>query len=88
MAMCLSVCLCLPQVGSSIKTAKWIELIFDMDVSFHLTYTVFYGNLGNSKNKGTSFWDFVPNSGLFATASRQVGGGQVLSINTLTLEVY
>jgi len=31
---------------------------------------VFYGNLGNSKNKGTSIWDFVPNYGLekFATS--------------------
>jgi len=36
-----------------------------MGTSFHLSYTVLKGNFGNSKNKGTFLWNFVPNSGLF-----------------------
>ena len=51
---------------NSIKMVQWIELIFGMEASFHLSYTVLVRNLGNSKNKGTSPppQDFVQNAGL------------------------
>ena len=35
-----------------------------MEVSFYLSYTVLKGNSDISRNKGTSVWNFVPNSGL------------------------
>jgi len=58
--------------------SKWtnerIELVFGTGASFDLFYTVFVRKLGGTpcRNKGTSLWNFVPNSGLrnFATASR------------------
>jgi len=37
---------------------------FGIQAKFCLFYTVLYRNLGSSKNKGTSLWNFVPNSGL------------------------
>ena len=40
-AMTLCLCLCLSVTSRcSTKMAQWIELIFDMDASFHLSYTV------------------------------------------------
>ena len=36
---------------------------FGTGASFHLSYTVFYRNIGVFKNKGTSLWNFDPNSG-------------------------
>ena len=60
-ALCLSVSV---TNRSSTKTAQWIELIFGTGASFHLSYTVSYGNSGNSKNKGSSLWDFVQNVAL------------------------
>ena len=42
-ALCLCLCLSVyPSVTSqcSTKMAQWIELIFDMEASFHLSYTV------------------------------------------------
>ena len=48
----------------SIETAERIELVFGMWVSFHPFYTVLKGNSIISKNKGTSLWNFVLNSGL------------------------
>ena len=43
----------------------WTNLAgFGMRASLHLSYTVLKGNLSISKNKGTSLWNFVPNSGL------------------------
>ena len=57
----------------SIKTAERIELVFGTWASFHPSYTVLKGNSIISKNKGTSLWNFVLNSGLrgnFATAYR------------------
>ena len=35
-----------------------------MGASFYLSYSVLKGISGISKNKGTSLWHFVPNSGL------------------------
>ena len=37
---------------------------FGVRASFHLSYTVLRGNSGICKNKGTSLWNFVLNSGL------------------------
>jgi len=45
---------------SSTKMVERIGLVF----SFHLSYTVLKGNLVIFKNKGTSLWNFVLNSGL------------------------
>jgi len=55
-----------PSVTSrcSIETAKRIELVFSMWASFHPSYSVLKGNSVSSKNKGTSLWNFVLNSGL------------------------
>ena len=52
--MCLCVCLCLSVTSrNSTKTAQWIELIFGMDASFHLSYTaVLQENSGNPKIRG------------------------------------
>ena len=49
---------------SSTKTAERIALVFGMWASFHPSYTVLEGNSVISKNKGTSLWNFVLNSGL------------------------
>ena len=61
--MCLSV---RPSVKSrySIETTGRIELVFGTKASFHLSYTVLWGNSGISTNKGTCLWNFVSNSGL------------------------
>ena len=48
----------------SIETDVRIELVFGMLASFHPSYTVLKGNSIISKNKGTSLWNFVLNSGL------------------------
>ena len=52
------VCVCLDRWmdGSSCFFGVW--------ASFDLSYTVLYGNSYVCKNKGTSVWNFVPNSGL------------------------
>jgi len=59
MAVCLSV-----TSRCSIETAERTELVFGMLASFHPSYTVLKGNSVISKNKGTSLWNFVLNSGL------------------------
>ena len=46
-----------------IEMTGQIELVFGMEASFHPS-VVLQGNSGISKNKGTSVWNFVPNSGL------------------------
>jgi len=70
----VSVCICLSITSQcSIKTAKRIELDFGTRVSFHLFYSALKENSGISKkNKGTSHWNFVTNSGLgnYASAYR------------------
>jgi len=40
--------------------AEWIELIFGAVATVGLSYTVFYGNSGISKHKGTSLLKLVP----------------------------
>ena len=65
MALCLSDCLSVSVTSrSSIETDERIELIFGKGASFHLSYTVLKENSGNSKNKGTFLWNFVPNFGI------------------------
>ena len=61
----IAMALC-PSVTSrcSIETDERIELVFSMWASFHPSYTVLKGNSVSSKNKGTSLWNFVLNSGL------------------------
>jgi len=49
---------------SSTKTAERIELVFGMWASFHPSYSVLKGNSVIFKNKDTSLWNFVLNSGL------------------------
>jgi len=61
MALCLSVCACLSQVGVLSKRMNASSL---GGASFHPSYTVLKGNSGISKNNGTSFWNFVLNSRL------------------------
>ena len=48
---------------SSTKTAERIGLVFGMLAFFHPSCTVLKGNLVMSKNKGTSLWNYVLNSG-------------------------
>jgi len=61
--MGLSVRLCLSQVGVLLKRLD--ESSWFWHVSFlHPSYTVLKGNSFTSKNKGTSLWNFVLNSGL------------------------
>ena len=62
-SVCLSVCLSVTS-RCSIEMDGRIELVFGMQASFDQFYTVLSGNSGSYKNKGTSFWNFVQNSGL------------------------
>ena len=61
LSLCMSVCLSVT-VWYCMETTGQIELGFRVDASCHLSYTVLKGNAGISKNKCTSFWNFVPNS--------------------------
>jgi len=65
MGLCPSVCV-RPSITSrcSTKMAERIELVFGMRASFHLSYTVLKRKSVISKNKSTSLWNFVLNSGL------------------------
>ena len=63
----MAVCLCLSvSVTSrcSIELDGRIDPVFDIQASCDQSYTVLYGNSDIHKNKGTSVWNFVPNSGL------------------------
>jgi len=62
-ALCLSVCLSVTS-RSSIKTAERIKLVYGVEAALDSSYTVFEDNSRISKNKGTSLWNFVSNSGL------------------------
>ena len=68
MALCLSVSVC--HKSCSVEMAKGIELVFGMGACFHLSYTVLKRNSSTFKDKGTSLWNFVPDSGLFASVYR------------------
>ena len=48
----------------SVETDGRIELVFGMEALVDLSYTVFQGNSGIKKNRGTSLWNFSLNSGL------------------------
>ena len=63
MGLCLTVCLSVTS-RCFIETVKRIELGIGMWASFHPSYTVLKENSDISKNKGTSLWNFVLNSGL------------------------
>ena len=56
----LGPCVCLSITSHcSTTVAKWIELIVGMEAFFNCFIRK---NSGNSKNKGTFLWNFVPNS--------------------------
>ena len=57
---CLSVCLSVTS-RCSIETVVQIRLVFRSD-ALDLSCTVLQENSGICKNKGTSFWNFFPNS--------------------------
>jgi len=40
----------------SIETAERLELVFGVEASFYLSYSVLKGNLGISKNKGVLYF--------------------------------
>jgi len=64
-ALAMALCLCLSVTSRcSVETDGRIGLLFGMGASFDLSYTVLKGNSVISKNKGTSLWNFVLNSGL------------------------
>jgi len=63
LSVCLSVCLCLSQVGvlsKQLNKSSW-SMVRELPSSYP---TQLQGNSGIFKNKGTSLWNFVPNSGL------------------------
>ena len=80
-ALCLSVCLfvCLSQVGVLSKRLNESSWFFDVEASFHLSYTVLQGISGIYKDKGTSLWNFVPNSRLDKILLRNVDRRSALS---------
>jgi len=57
---CVYLCVCYTSVLYHNGCA--CQAVFCIQVSLDLSYTVFYGNYGISKHKGTSLWKFVPNS--------------------------
>jgi len=62
--LAIAPCLCLSLVGGcSVETADQIGLVFSMGASFDLSYTLLR-KFSIFKNKGTSLWNFAPNSGL------------------------
>ena len=89
--VCLSVCpsACLSVLLSvSVASLYCIETIgrierdfFGMEASFHLSHTVLYGNSGISKNKDTSLWNFVRNSGL-----RKFRHGKSMVLSTILID--
>ena len=49
----------------SVETSEErIGLVLGLGASFDLSHTGLQGNSSTFKNKGTSLWNFVPNSGL------------------------
>ena len=63
----VSVSVCLSVTSRcSVETVERIELVLDMIAYFYFSYTVLKRNLRIFKNKGTSPWHFVPNSGLIS----------------------
>jgi len=65
MALCPSVCLCLCHKSEFYRSSWTNRAGFATWASFHpCLYTVLKRNSGITKNKGTSFWNLVPNSGL------------------------
>ena len=47
-------------------------MVFGTEASFHPSYTALKVNSVISKNKGTSLWNFVLNSGLLLRSSKRV----------------
>ena len=44
------------------KTAAiWIDLVFGVQANIHLSYTIFWGNCGDSKYKYIFLWNIIPN---------------------------
>jgi len=64
MGLCLSVCPSVRHKSVSYRNDWTNRAVFGMWAFFHPSYTVLKGNPIISKNKGTSLWNFVLNSGL------------------------
>ena len=66
MVVCLSVGLsvCPSHAGIVLKQLNRLSLFFGIGASLGLSFTLLEGNLCIPKNKGTSLWNVVPNSGL------------------------
>jgi len=62
LCVCLSVSL--PQIGVLSKRLNESSCFFRVEASFKPSYTTLKGKSGISKNNGTFFWNFVPDSGL------------------------
>jgi len=76
----VSVSVCLSQVGvNSIETDGRIGLVFGKGPSIDLSYPVLKENSGISKNKGTSLWNFILNSGLQIISQQYIDRRSVLS---------
>jgi len=65
-----NVCLCLVTSRYFVVMVSEIKVVFSMEAFFHLPHSVLKGNLGISSDKGIYFWNYNPNSGLFAMASQ------------------
>jgi len=64
LSVCLSVCVCLSQVGvlsKRMNESSWL-LAWELPIIYPTNFLK--ENSGISKNKGTSLWNFVPNSSL------------------------
>jgi len=78
--LAMGLCLCSSVTSQcSVEMAERIELIFGMWASFHPSYAVLKATSVISKNKGTSLWNFVLNSGLKKISPRHIDPGNVLS---------
>ena len=65
-ALCLSVRLSVCHNFTSrcsVEADERTGLAFGVGTSFYQFYTVLKGNSGISRNKGTSLWNFIPNTG-------------------------
>jgi len=56
-SVCLSVCLFVTSRCSIVAVGR-IGVVLGTEASFDQSYTVFLGNSGIYKNKGTSLWNF------------------------------
>jgi len=69
--VCLSVCLSVTSRCSIVAVGR-IDVVLGTEASFDQSYTVFLGNSGIYRNKGTSLWNFFLNSGLRKISPRHI----------------